>query len=418
MALSRRKIRLVLALLVALGGAARLGGVLFGPNRGDKAIFDDFPYAGFGRALNYSFLFSGNPEAQYKVPVARGIGYPALWASLYSPDKARHLLKVFTAQALLGTLGILLVYRIGARAFGPGAGLLAALLFAFDPLQIVYAGNAEIESFYTVLLLCLCELLLYALSAPWYGALLLGAAAGVTMMSRTLFFLFPPYLLLLALLRGADLRALARRAALFAAGFLAVLSPWIAGNRAIEGRWALFQRGEGNHNFYMACMGYVHTPERGEFMARVRQERPGGLAGRTLSEENDEVLSISLGEVAAKPGKYLASLAARTALYGPLFVLLPWAVYRRRKGNAAAEALCAFHLYFAVYLAAAICLKYVMVALPFAGLLAAGLLLRGGDGPEEAGRFPYEACLVLLAAEGIAAYWAARYALLYLGLYS
>jgi len=39
MALSRRKIRLVLALLVALGGAARLGGVLFGPNRGDKAIF-------------------------------------------------------------------------------------------------------------------------------------------------------------------------------------------------------------------------------------------------------------------------------------------------------------------------------------------------------------------------------------------
>jgi len=100
------------------------------------------------------------------------------------------------AQVVLSTASVVLVYVIGARAFGRRAGLIAAALFAFDPVLVAFSHRLWSETLFIFLLLATIERLLAAVRgrrlAPWIAAGLLLGLAGLT---RPMILTFAPWLL-------------------------------------------------------------------------------------------------------------------------------------------------------------------------------------------------------------------------------
>jgi len=172
---------------------------------------------------------------------------------LYPAFMALHLalgwgtLGIRITQALLGTLTLVFVYRIGARTLGRAAARMAAALVACDPVLVMFSLQLWSETLFIFLLFAALDLLTADAAAgkrwPWLAAgLLLGLAGLARPMILTLVPLLLPWALVQLRRRqraAADgtsprvgrvwLGSIARFG-LLALGCVAVVSPWTIRN--------------------------------------------------------------------------------------------------------------------------------------------------------------------------------------------
>lgn len=193
---------------------------------------------------------------------------PAYFASLSAwravAGESRLALRWLSVAA--GLLCVALIYRAGADAFGRGAGLAAALLFAVFEQPVYYGQTMRHYAFLALgvcLSLCLFLRILRHTDAqrPPSAPLLIGYACGVALT------LYSMYLGALALLMQGVVGLLLWRAPLHHklrlvaawAGAGALLTPWLL--YALPGQWGKVERGviTGYHNTFTTTPGDIAT---------------------------------------------------------------------------------------------------------------------------------------------------------------
>ena len=170
-----------------------------------------------------------------------------------------------------------LVYLIGSRLSSRPAGILAALLVILRERNSIALTNI-IEVSHTklllsdvpamVLMLLLVYLLIVWLQVPGtqgYRGVIAGAALGLVVLVRSQAQLLVPVLLvILILVERFQWRTILQRFALFIAGLLLVIIPWIGRNYLVSGTAAVE-----NPEFYVRILasGYVHTQDDIEMLS-------------------------------------------------------------------------------------------------------------------------------------------------------
>ncbi len=141
-------------------------------------------------------------------------------------------------QAVLGSLTCVLIGRIGRRAGGERAGLVAGLLSALYPAHVYLSGVFYVD---VVLTFLSAVLVLFLMRAGTHGRLgdVVGAgvALGLVALTRALYLAFLPVPCVLWLWAGRrqPLQAIVR-CALFVAFTLLTIVPWTLRNHAVYGR--------------------------------------------------------------------------------------------------------------------------------------------------------------------------------------
>jgi hypothetical protein len=186
----------------------------------------------------------GAPERQsYRTP-----GYPLLLAAA-DYGGARPLVLIFV-QALLTGAGVLLVALTARRLWSEPAGLLAGALAALDPFPKHYVPRVLSEALAGFLVAATA----YAFVRAWQDRArawwaLTGLATAALALTRPLFVLVAPLVVLAALLRRSWRGALA-----CAAACALLLAPWLAWEGDVTGRVTMASFGEG-WNLLIAAHG-------------------------------------------------------------------------------------------------------------------------------------------------------------------
>lgn len=144
-------------------------------------------------------------------------------------------------HCLLGAVSIVLVYRIGRRAYGDSVGLRAAAGYALYPLAILQSTDIASEPLGVLLFLCfLDQSLQFAASRTWGSAITAGIVFGLALLTRANYALMVPLFALWAVvqLRG-DSRHLLRAGAVLAVAGL-VMAPWMIRNYLVFERFIPF----------------------------------------------------------------------------------------------------------------------------------------------------------------------------------
>jgi 4-amino-4-deoxy-L-arabinose transferase-like glycosyltransferase len=186
----------------------------------------------------------GAPERQtYRTP-----GYPLLLAAA-DYGGARPLVLI-VVQALLTGAGVILVALTARRLWSERVGLLAGLLAAIDPWPKHYVPRVLSEALAGFLVAAAAYAFVRARqerAPPWWA--LTGVATAALALTRPLFVLVVPLVVLAALLRRSW------RGALACAGASALLlAPWLAWEGDVTGRVTMASFGEG-WNLLIAAHG-------------------------------------------------------------------------------------------------------------------------------------------------------------------
>jgi 4-amino-4-deoxy-L-arabinose transferase-like glycosyltransferase len=186
----------------------------------------------------------GAPERQtYRTP-----GYPLLLA-VADYGGARPLVLI-VVQALLTGAGVILVALTARRLWSERAGLLAGLLAAVDPFPKHYVPRVLSEALAGFVVAATAYAFVRARQerAPAWWALT-GLATAALALTRPLFVLVVPLVLLAALLRRSW-----RGALTCAAACAVLLAPWLAWEGDVTGRVTMASFGEG-WNLLLAAHG-------------------------------------------------------------------------------------------------------------------------------------------------------------------
>jgi hypothetical protein len=286
--------------------------------------------------------------------------------------------------SLVSGLGLVLVlFFLGRRLAGPGAGLAAALLAAGDPVLAAYASELLTESLFLCLFYLAAWLTLRA-GEGWKPLLTTGcgALAAAVFAARFIGLAALPiacfWVALLRLTRPSDrdparLRQATAAGLLVLVGFGLAISPVMVRNRVVRGEWSL--TGFASQASKRVEPGAIENRDGGfDFL--------GAFADRVDGLRADNAMDLSLSEYTAEFGRAFLETSPLAWLLLALagLVLLPLA--RRWAG-----------FFPAVYLGS-------WLLLPMAVTLA----VRSASGMDEITRYlvPVRPALLLLAAAGLA----------------
>ena len=258
---------------------------------------------------------------------SRAPAYPLFLAVLYAVglDSPR---EVHLVQALAGAAACLLIALFCRRLYGARAGTFAALFAAFYPFFIFYTGTLLTETFFILGLTGFMMLVTAIVQAApgsarslYLRAALAGALAGVLVLLRSSFLLYPFALLpLLALALRPIRRALIAWTLLIAA-MAVVMSPWVIRNYAVFGHFipTTLQAGP---SLYEA-----NSPHADGGPAMDRIEWVDERGGRPMDEyeNNAFFMRAALDYMRANPGR-VARLAVEKArrFWNPIPNYLPY----------------------------------------------------------------------------------------------
>jgi 4-amino-4-deoxy-L-arabinose transferase-like glycosyltransferase len=246
--------------VLALGVVGALHGLIYvpfaGPRLGDSPGYEAAAHAirhgGYTTplpdvdvtGLPIPASAQGAPERQtYRTP-----GYPLLLAAA-DYGGARPLVLI-VVQALLTGFGVILVALTARRLWSGRAGLLAGALAAVDPFPKHYVPRVLSEALAGFLVAATAYAFVRAWQerAPAWWALT-GLATATLTLTRPLFVLAVPLVLLAALLRRSW-----RGALTCAAACAVLLAPWLAWEGDVTGRVTMASFGEG-WNLLLAAHG-------------------------------------------------------------------------------------------------------------------------------------------------------------------
>ena len=321
----------VLVVVVVVRGAAVL--VVFDANPSATVEGDTHTYVQPALALLEDGRFSRSPDDS-RPEFVRTPGYPAFIAGVYGVfgDDPTAVLLV---QVLISGLVVLVVALLAARMWSPAAGLVAALLVAFDPLQIYTTGTLLSESLDTMLvvLVAACGFRVFADERPlprWLFAL--GTAIALATMVRPVTYYLPLVVVVLLGYRVGR-RPELRRAAMglfvaFLAPLVVIVGGWQLRNYNQIGSWRFSGVEAQNLYFYRAAavvadqdhisLDAAQDKLRGQ-LEPIKQQGPGAYYGqmyhdawRIMSSDPIEVAenaaSGALSELTGTQHKFFAYL--------------------------------------------------------------------------------------------------------------
>ena len=229
----------ILILLVAL--AARLAFVIALP---PNFVFSDTrDYDQIARWLLDQHTFGHVP--------LRAPGYPAFMALVYAVS-GRSVTALRCVEAVLGTLSVGLIARLGVRLFGRPSGLIAGAIAAVHPVMAFLPSAIYTENLLVFLLVVALSFAFDALDRPglWRWAAS-GAWIGLAMLVRpNVIALLPGLALGFTLLAWRARRALLRPLLATGAAVLLTVLPWLVRNHQVYGRWFYICTG-GGRQFYL-----------------------------------------------------------------------------------------------------------------------------------------------------------------------
>lgn len=303
-----------MALVLATALLLRLGFVLLYPQVppviGDDRMYDQVAWS-LATGNGFSGGFAGQTErpgrpAQLDIQGSPEIGigpvYPALLAVIYWVfGHAFWVVRV--AQALLGCLAVVVMYRLAADAFGAAVARLSAVLMAVYPAFIIYSGVLLTETLSVALLAVLIWMVHRAIqlssSRRWALA---GAVAGLAVLLRE------EILLLLPVLIGAGLWLAPNRVRLkhiAVLGLVTVLTVgvWTARNYVIFGRFILVSA-HGGDTLWLSAKGWSEWQyDDAELIALT--------AGLDYVEQNEALRREGMRIIIDDPLGYLRTCVAR-----------------------------------------------------------------------------------------------------------
>jgi len=235
----------------------------------DAGFHDDWARSlafGSDRASEWRASHLSDPQFG-SAPYLRPPGFPYLLAGVYSLTGGSHLAAV-AAQMILGCLSVALLFILVRRALGPGAGLMAALLFGCHWAPIYFEGELHAPALLIALQLAFAACLLrFQETRTWSWLVAAGVMLGGAVLTRPNALLYlPAACLWLAWVARRSARPWkAHVLGLCAAVALCVL-PATLRNRVVSGQWVPVTTNFGI-NFYLGnhagADGLIHDDPAG-----------------------------------------------------------------------------------------------------------------------------------------------------------
>lgn len=356
---SRRLLAAAYVFVFALGAGLRFSRALRAGTIADAVRSGRPDYFELARGLSQWGVLGrdGRPDA-FRAPA-----YPALLALTESFDPAFRARAPFVHAALgVGAMG--LAAWAAAGLAGPWAGAAAAGLIAAQPALLSEVAGYQIEPLYGALVAgALLALLAWVRSPSRGSAAALGLAVGASVLCRSPLCLLLPAAAVVWRLRSRPTGGLW----LAFAVACACLLPWIARNALQFHRLIPLESDPISWNLFAGS--------------------GAAAAGRRFPVDAGARLRLGLAGIAARPGAYLASCAARlgraAGLHWLLAALAGLALWRRRRDEAlmAAAGFCAYFLL--VHAPLGLRARYIEPLVPCLAVLAAAFL-PGGAPPARA----------------------------------
>lgn len=228
----------------------------------------------------------------------------------------RNFLPLELSQAVIGALSAVLTYHLGRRLLDHPTGLFAGLVCAVYPTYVYWVARAQALTVEVFLLLAMVLLLWRARdkdrTRDWLAA---GALVGVGMLSKTLYLIFVPGFLAWAwLITGWDWRRLGRRAVVYLAAALVVVSPWTVRNWIVLDRFILVSA-NGGFNLWIgnnpAATGGLFTAAGKNMSAAVPPEMRERLAAASAADQDGIFKAEAVKWMKQNPGAALRLVPAR-----------------------------------------------------------------------------------------------------------
>jgi 4-amino-4-deoxy-L-arabinose transferase-like glycosyltransferase len=244
-------------------------------------------------------LVPGQPEF-FRTP-----GYPLFLATAYgiTQSVAGVVLLQILLIALIASLIVLIAKHIGY----PKVGVVAALLFAFDPTSVVGVFMTLSDIFFVAVLLALTYLCMRPVKPMYIEVLLFGVGGGLLVLTKpTGLFVLPILLVWFAWTRyeGDAKKLLVPIACVLLVCVIAVV-PWVVRNHALRGVYALSSVGP--YNFLLYNIAEFKVAHEGKSKDTVHAElvQKIGIDDNVL--QRDLSASAKLKEVAKAElsGKYV-----------------------------------------------------------------------------------------------------------------
>jgi 4-amino-4-deoxy-L-arabinose transferase-like glycosyltransferase len=385
--------------------AIRVVYVLGFTSRGSPKFYDNFYYTAesfyLSRGHFFPVLFGSAPDATHP-PLTSLVLVPATYFWGLSSEIPQQM-----TMAVLGVAVVMLVGLLGRAVVGPWVGLMAAFLAAVYPNFWIPSGIVMSETL-SMLLMVLILLATYALlrHPTWTNAALLGLACGIEILVRAELVLFVPFLLVPAALACREM-SWRRRLALVGVGAavcLVSVMPWVGRNLASFHDTTTISTGEGLVVVGANCPATYSGNELGfwalQCIASVKAHGDPSQVGATYQH-----VAVTYAEHHA--GRLPAVVAARIGRLWDAYRPVQGAQIDVHEGRPEGAALAGLVVYYALLPVAALGIVSLrrrrITQWPL--LVPAGVLTAVAAATYGSVRFraPFEVCLVVLAAAGMAA---------------
>jgi 4-amino-4-deoxy-L-arabinose transferase-like glycosyltransferase len=238
--------------------------------------YDSTGYENLALNLLHEGRFSTGMEGPLEHNLWRTPGYPALIALVYAAF-GRDPVILILVQVIIGSAGVWLLYHL-ARAIGLSewAGLLAAGLFAVEPISVMMTNRILTESSFTTLLIAAVWCVVrYWQAGRWPWLIVSAAAMGVMALTRPIS-QFLPIALIPAFLVAARRQSWRRCGLACAVWLLVSLSltySWAFYNQQTTGYWTLSKIGDLNLYYIRAGAVIAEVERIPDKEARLKLER-------------------------------------------------------------------------------------------------------------------------------------------------
>jgi len=258
--------------------------------------------------------YSASPAPPYTPDVQRTPLYPAFLALVFGlcgqSETAARL-----ANAILGTLICLLIYKLSRRLFDETTALISALLCALYPFTIYYAGVVGMETFLALLMVVATYTFISSFQDDRLTSFMLsGALVGLVNLCRPFMLFFPLFFLGAIVLTHRSIRAVCKRFVAFFVPLLLVAGPWYVRNTLLFGSPGLIGHGVGglisaatreaeSEDIEEATLTHNEDPDLIQFMHSDSYGK--------MREANERLIAKSLVRLRENLGPFLLNIPKR-----------------------------------------------------------------------------------------------------------